>query len=307
MRRPRRLRPGAYHHVTVSTIRREFRLRPDPERTHLVGYWLGVVQARYPSIRLIAFIQMSNHLHLVLQDMDCVLDRFMGQFLGPLAKGLNKLDGVTGPVFDRRYNANEVVDSEALLATASYVILNSVKAGLVEAPKDWEGVLLWSGGVRTREFSRFRRRPYEQALNKARGDESKVCKEDFTDRVQVHIADPVLDDCPNFTAALASRVHTGVAELARARGSSKVLGSRRVRRQSPFQRPARPTRSPQPLCHSSCPETFRAFRDGWRAWLERFRDASRAFRAGALDVEFPPHAFRPWVPVLDEEPCGLSA
>ena len=77
-----------------------------------------------------------------------------------------------------------------------------------------------------------------------------------------------------------------------------MLGMGAVLRLGAFDAPDAPKRSPMPLCHASCADDFLAYRVGWRAWLERFRAASAAFRAGALDVLFPEHAFRPWVPIL---------
>jgi hypothetical protein len=48
-----------------------------------------------------------------------------------------------------------------------------------------------------------------------------------------------------------------------------------------------------PLCFASSREAWRAFADGWFAFVGAFREASAAFRAGHLDAVFPRFSFRP--------------
>jgi hypothetical protein len=49
-----------------------------------------------------------------------------------------------------------------------------------------------------------------------------------------------------------------------------------------------------PLCFASTRETFRAFADGWYAFVAAFREASDKFRSGLLTVAFPLFSFRPY-------------
>lgn len=292
MRPPRRLRPNARFFVTIRCARAQYRLRPDPVRRNLMGFYLGRALERHEGVQVHAVVQMSNHLHIVVTDTRAELDRFMAAFLGPLAKALNRLDGTSGQVWQTRYRATETVDDDALLSRIVYTVLNPVAAGLVAHPGAWSGLLLWFGGRRSETFQRFRRRDYERALCAARGHQSQVDARAFVDQVTVSLS---ALDIRGLRQRLVRAVHVGTRAHARARQPKSVLGMRRVLRQPPFGAPQKPKVAPAPLCHASSPEAFLAFRDGWRDWVRHYRAASTAYRSGALDVLFPEHAFRPWI------------
>ena len=66
-----------------------------------------------------------------------------------------------------------------------------------------------------------------------------------------------------------------------------------VRRDDPDNKPERSNKSPRPLCHTTCAELWRAFRDRMREIRSMYVDVSRAFRSGELHVPFPAYTFRP--------------
>src|SRR5262249_35406057 len=74
-----------------------------------------------------------------------------------------------------------------------------------------------------------------------------------------------------------------------------VLGSAGVLRQRPHDRPARSKRSPRPLCHTSILELREGFRERYRGFVERYRQASIQWRAGDLTAVFPEWAIKPFV------------
>jgi hypothetical protein len=61
---------------------------------------------------------------------------FMKCLKEPLARMANKEDGCTGAFWEGRFKSIAVVDEESLLATAAYIDVNPVAAGLAATPED---------------------------------------------------------------------------------------------------------------------------------------------------------------------------
>lgn len=296
MRRLRRQRPGAQWFVSVRCARAQFRLRPDETRTETIAYFLGAALERFPEVRLVAVLAMSNHLHLCLIDGAGQLADFMCYLLGPMAREFNEMDGVRGQFFDRRYSATEIVDDDAMLDRIVYTVANPVASSLVATVKDWTGLCLWQRGVTTREASRFRKRAYERAVVRAR-DGKQVAREDYVQRVQINVT-PLAVEGRDIDAELDAAIADRVKSLGAQRGRRRVLGMAGVLARSVFAAPAAPKRSPMPVCHASSPERWLAFRAGWRRLVASYRAASELFRSGDLTVPFPEYTFRPPTPLL---------
>ena len=73
----------------------------------------------------------------------------------------------------------------------------------------------------------------------------------------------------------------------------QVLGVAAVLAQSPQLRPPRPARRPRPLCHAFAQEVRRMFREQYRYFIARYREASLSWRKGNLRAKFPEGAIRP--------------
>ncbi len=270
VRAPRRLAPGSVWFVTARCARAQFRLRPDPARVEAFGRALGRALEVHSSVRLLAAVQMSNHLHLVVEDTAGVLDRFMCQFLGPLAKAVNELDGVSGQVYERRYSAIEILDDNALLDRVAYTLTNPVAAGLVERVEAWPGLVLGPGFVEARTFPRKAQEG---------GD------------LWVGV------DCALPAESVRSHVREREQALASERRGRPVLGRAKVLSRPVFGSPENPKRGPAPLCLAACAKLREEFHTRWRSFVDAYRSASAAFRAGALDVPFPDWSFRPSLPL----------
>ena len=293
MRRPRRLTPGARWFVTVRCARSQFRLLPDDERTELFKFLLAKALARCPGVAFHAAAQMSNHFHLVLTDHDSELANLMEYFDGQLARALNAVDRVRGQVFERRYSAIEIVDDDALLDRIVYAITNPVAAGLVRTYHDWPGLDGWFGKAEVLPCACFRWRAHRRAVDDAsRLGQPRPSREDFTDRVDLVFTATDAVDVERVRNAILNREER-IADA----HSGDVLGARAVLEVDPFDSPRRSKRGPMPLCHASTRETWMAFRDGWRRFVGAYREASQAFRRGAVSAWFPAHTFRPMAPL----------
>ena len=88
---------------------------------------------------------MPNHYHLVVETPDGNLAKGMRQFNGVYTQKVNRRHGRSGHVFQGRYTAI-LVDADAhLLELARHVVLNPVRAGMVDGPKAWR----WSSYLAT--------------------------------------------------------------------------------------------------------------------------------------------------------------
>lgn len=277
MRHPRRLAPGTWWFVTLRCARSEFRLRPDAKRRQIVGFSVAKALGGCPGIRVLALVQMSNHLHLVLQDRSAELSNFMCRLAGPLAKRINRLDNFKGQLFERRYSAIPILDELALGERIVYTVTNPVSADLVTEPSRWPGLLMWIGGSTREEFS-------HDLKPASLGGRSTCC---------LQLPGETPEDLS--LSHLQRAVKDKVAEIRRKR--RRVLGVARVKNMKVFSSPKRPKKSKAPICHSSSKKARADYLCFWRSFVQSYRSASEAFRKGEWGVPFPDYCFRPWVPL----------
>lgn len=137
MSRPLRiLFPGAIYHVTSRGNRRAPIFLD--ERDHLI--WLdllGEVAGKY-SIKVMGYCLMPNHYHLLIETPIPNLSKAMHMLNARYCQHFNKRHGTSGHVIQGRFHAVLVKHIQQLLAVARYVVLNPVRAKLVENPADWK-------------------------------------------------------------------------------------------------------------------------------------------------------------------------
>ncbi len=136
MSRPLRLDlAGAIHHVTVRGNAREPVFRDGSDRTR----WQETLERTVErfSWLVLAYCQMGNHYHLLVETPQPNLSRGMRQLNGVYAERFNGRHGRVGHLFQARFHATLVERDEHLLAVAAYVPLNPVRAGLCGKPEDW--------------------------------------------------------------------------------------------------------------------------------------------------------------------------
>ena len=76
---PRPIIPGQTVMVTRRCTQRQFLLRPSPLVNSILGFCLAVAAQRY-GVRLHAFCFFSNHVHLVVTDVEGALPEFTRWF-----------------------------------------------------------------------------------------------------------------------------------------------------------------------------------------------------------------------------------
>jgi REP element-mobilizing transposase RayT len=271
--------------VTRRCSERRFFLRPSPETNELLLYLLALAARRH-DIRLHAFCFLSNHYHLVLTDPHALLPAFMQYFGSLVARALNASIGHFESLWakDRSYSAVEPLEPGDVVAKAAYALANPVAAGLVRTGAEWPGL---------------RTSPEQLGSTKLVARKPKVFfdpKGYLPDAVELELTTP-----PGFASAaeFRERVAEEVSALEESHrreidsSGRRFLGARRVLAQNPLSRP-----SPGERRFKLNPRI--AARDKWKrmeglsrlkGFLDEYRKAWRARRAGVLDVLFPPGTY----------------
>jgi len=136
MARPLRIEyPGAVYHVTSRGNARSKIFRDNQDREIFLSI-LGEVVKRYNWL-CHAYCLMHNHYHLMIETPDGNLSVGMRQLNGVYTQKYNRRNHKTGHVFQGRFKAIIVQKENYLLALCRYVVLNPLRAGVVEKPEGW--------------------------------------------------------------------------------------------------------------------------------------------------------------------------
>ena len=137
MTRPLRLEfAGALYHVTSRGDRREAIYKDDFDRI----VWLEVLGSVCKRCNFVvhSFCQMNNHYHLLIETVEGNLARGMRRLNGSYTQYFNRRHKLVGHVFQGRYKAILVQKEAYLLELTRYVVLNPLRANMVNSLDDWE-------------------------------------------------------------------------------------------------------------------------------------------------------------------------
>jgi len=109
--------------------------RDDADHTKFLELLTRVVEEK--QVVCHAHCLMTNHYHLVATTRAPNLSNTVRQLNGEYARWWNHRHGHVGHVFQGRFKAQVVQDDRYLLTVCRYVVLNPVRAGLVELPEQW--------------------------------------------------------------------------------------------------------------------------------------------------------------------------
>ncbi|WP_366922260.1 transposase [Metallumcola ferriviriculae] len=129
-RMPRIEFEGAIYHVIQRGNNKEFVFERDYDKQYL----LMLLREMVPDMdfRLLGYVIMNNHYHLLLQRLGTPLQVLMQQFNSRYARYYNWKHERKGHVFQGRYKALLVRDESYLVAVLRYIHQNPVKAGICQ-------------------------------------------------------------------------------------------------------------------------------------------------------------------------------
>ena len=270
---PRPVYPGAISFVTRSCTHGQFLLHPDAETVNAVVYCF-VEAAQRHGIALIALIQLSNHLHYLVHDPLGRLPDFTRDFHRNLAKCMNVKLGRQEALFaTEQCNVVEPISRGDMIAKLVYILTNPVKDGLVASVEEWPGVQTWTA---LRD---------DVPLRASRPGFYFDADGDMPEQVEMYLsAPPELGDRESLIAELEkkiTRVERDVQAARRARGRW-FLGRAGVLAQShrDFPKTVRPRRDIRPTIAAKKTEQRIAAIAKRQQFLEEYRIASKALRAG---------------------------
>ncbi|MBT3309816.1 MAG: addiction module toxin RelE [Gammaproteobacteria bacterium] len=136
MARPLRIEyPGALYHITSRGDRREDIYLDDEDREA----WMEVLATTCERFNWVvhAYCQMSNHYHLLVETVDGNLSQGMRQLNGIYTTRFNRRHKMMGHLFQGRYKSILVQKGDHLLELSRYVVLNPVRAGMVDQLAEW--------------------------------------------------------------------------------------------------------------------------------------------------------------------------
>jgi len=137
MARPLRIEyPGAVYHVTSRGNEKKAVFKDDQDRENFLRT-LQHVNKRYNWL-CHAYCLMDNHYHLLIETPDGNLSLGMRQLNGVYTQLFNNRHRRTGHLFQGRYKAVVIQKDTHLLEVCRYVVLNPVRACMVEKPGDWK-------------------------------------------------------------------------------------------------------------------------------------------------------------------------
>jgi putative transposase len=136
MARPLRIEyPGAVYHITNRGNDKKAVFKDDQDRETFLKI-LAHVNKRYHWL-CHGYCLMENHYHLIIETPDGNLSLGMRQLNGVFTQARNKRYNKTGHLFQGRYKAILIQKDTHLLEVCRYVVLNPVRARMVEQPEDW--------------------------------------------------------------------------------------------------------------------------------------------------------------------------
>jgi REP element-mobilizing transposase RayT len=136
MTRPLRLEfEGALYHITSRGDRRENIYETDADRQGFLSLLARICEKYNWTCH--AYCLMSNHYHLLVETPEANLSKGMRQLNGVYTQDFNRRNHCCGHVFQGRFKSI-LVDKEAyLLELTRYIVLNPVRAGMVQRAQDW--------------------------------------------------------------------------------------------------------------------------------------------------------------------------
>lgn len=136
MARPLRIEyQGGVYHITSRGNAQQSIFLSDTDKESFLNILSSIVK-RFNWL-CHAYCLMDNHYHLLIETPEGNLSKGMRQLNGVYTQWFNRNHRRVGHIFQGRYKAIVVEKESYLLELCRYVVLNPVRAGLVDRPDKW--------------------------------------------------------------------------------------------------------------------------------------------------------------------------
>ena len=136
MARPLRIEfAGALYHITASGNEGRDIFFTDDDRRQVLAT-LGKVCDRFRWL-CHSYCLMTNHYHILVETPEANLSQGMRQLNGGYTQYVNRSHGRVAHLFQGRFKGILVEKEAYLLELARYIVLNPVRAGMVQDPESW--------------------------------------------------------------------------------------------------------------------------------------------------------------------------
>jgi len=137
MVRPLRIQyKGAFYHITARGNEKKDLYRDECDRRRFLKILESVVD-KY-KWNIYAYCLMNNHYHLLIETPLKNLSFGMRQLNGIYGQYFNRRHTRVGHLFQGRFKSLLIEKESYLLEVSRYIILNPVRAGLIDEPVDWK-------------------------------------------------------------------------------------------------------------------------------------------------------------------------
>jgi putative transposase len=285
MSRPRRILPGQFWLVTRRCTQRLFLLRPDARTTQIYLYCLALAAAK-TGVRVLAFVAMSNHHHLVVYDPDARLPEFYEHLHKLLAKALNHRWSRWENFWSSEPTcATLLVEPHDVIRKIVYTLANPVREHLVDLARHWPGAT--SLGLTMGRGSMRIARP--KGFFRDNGPTPEVAE------LTVDIPDGFADraEWADYLSQELAAIEQAAA-LERQASGKRIVGRSAVSRVSAFDAPTTspPRRTLRPWVAAKRTEARIAALDALKAFWAQYREALAALARRAKRLLFPDGTYR---------------
>ena len=289
MPRPLRFQPKPWgmFFVTTRCIHGRFLLRPSIKTNALV---IGVTAkaAQRFEVKLFGLCFMSNHYHLLLSSKDAAsLAQFMQYVNSNIAREMGRLHNWREKFWSRRYRATAVLDDAAALERMKYILSNSVKEGLVKHPRYYPGVHCYRNLVEGRPLHGI------WVNRSSMHTDPGLSEADASERLTLTLSRlPQSEEMSEmaYRDLIRDLTNDMLSEIER---PAKVLGQKRILNQDPLTMTASPSKTPAPLCHTTCVNRLREFRNQLKAFTQAYKEAYQHMRESHFRQVFPEGSIPP--------------
>lgn len=126
---------GALHHITSRGNNKSDIFFDDDDRLQFLSF-LAQTVIRF-GWRLYAWVLMTNHFHLEVETPEANLSRGMHWLNSRYVQWFNRKNHRSGHLYERRFQSKLIEKELHALEVARYTVLNPVRAGMVDHPRDY--------------------------------------------------------------------------------------------------------------------------------------------------------------------------